>query len=84
MTSLIICFVIGPALIRWLRRKQGEGQPIRSDGPESHFAKKGTPTMGGLMMLISVIISTLLWMDLTNGYTWEYDGEFVALILRQP
>ncbi|MGB4100502.1 MAG: phospho-N-acetylmuramoyl-pentapeptide-transferase [Alphaproteobacteria bacterium] len=70
MTSLIICFVIGPALIRWLRRKQGEGQPIRDDGPETHFAKKGTPTMGGLMMLISVIISTLLWMDLTNGYTW--------------
>ena len=70
MTSLIICFVIGPALIRWLRRKQGEGQPIRSDGPETHFAKKGTPTMGGLMMLIAVVISTLLWMDLTNGYTW--------------
>lgn len=70
MTSLIICFVIGPPLIRWLRRKQGEGQPIRSDGPETHFAKKGTPTMGGLMMLISVIVSTLLWMDLTNGYTW--------------
>lgn len=70
MTALIICFVIGPRLIRWLRRKQGEGQPIRSDGPESHFSKKGTPTMGGLMILVAVIISTLLWMDLTNGYTW--------------
>jgi len=70
MTALIICFVIGPRLIRWLRSQQGEGQPIRSDGPETHFKKKGTPTMGGLMMLISVIISTLLWMDLSNGYTW--------------
>lgn len=70
MTSLIICFIIGPRLIRWLRRKQGEGQPIRDDGPETHLLKKGTPTMGGLMMLIAVIISTVLWMDLTNGYTW--------------
>jgi phospho-N-acetylmuramoyl-pentapeptide-transferase len=70
MTSLTLCFVIGPPLIRWLRAKQGEGQPIRSDGPETHFKKRGTPTMGGLMMLVSVIISTLLWMDLSNGYTW--------------
>ncbi len=70
MTALIICFVIGPRLIRWLRAKQGEGQPIRDDGPETHLKKKGTPTMGGLMMLIAVIVSTLLWMDLSNGYTW--------------
>lgn len=70
MTALIICFVIGPRLIRWLRAQQGEGQPIRTDGPETHLKKKGTPTMGGLMMLIAVIISTLLWMDLSNGYTW--------------
>ena len=69
-TALIICFVFGPAIIRWLKKKQGEGQPIRSDGPETHLKKKGTPTMGGLMILIAVITSTLLWADLTNIYTW--------------
>ncbi len=69
-TSLVICFVFGPAIIRWLKAKQGEGQPIRHDGPESHLKKKGTPTMGGLMVLVSVIASTLLWMDLSNLYTW--------------
>ncbi|MEI6557260.1 MAG: phospho-N-acetylmuramoyl-pentapeptide-transferase [Rhodospirillaceae bacterium] len=70
LTALIISFVIGPALIRWLKRKQGEGQPIRADGPETHLKKKGTPTMGGLMILIAVIVSTLLWVDLSNAYTW--------------
>lgn len=70
-TSLIICFLIGPAIIRKLRAKQAEGQPIRLDGPESHLlTKKGTPTMGGVMILISVLISTLLWADLTNPYIW--------------
>ncbi len=69
-TSLMICFVFGPAIIRWLKSKQGEGQPIRSDGPETHLKKKGTPTMGGLMILVSVIASTLLWADLSNIYTW--------------
>ena len=70
MTSLIICFFIGPKIIRWLKARQGEGQPIREDGPEGHFVKKGTPTMGGLMILISMIISTLLWADLSNQYVW--------------
>lgn len=70
LTALVICFVFGPRLIRWLRAKQGEGQPIREDGPETHLKKKGTPTMGGLMILVSVILSTLFWMDLTNIYTW--------------
>lgn len=70
LTSLLICFLFGPPLIRWLRAKQGEGQPIREDGPETHFKKRGTPTMGGLMILVSVITSTLLWMDLSNKYTW--------------
>jgi phospho-N-acetylmuramoyl-pentapeptide-transferase len=70
MTALIISFVIGPRVIRWLKSKQGEGQPIRTDGPETHLKKKGTPTMGGLMIMIAVIISTLLWVDLTNTYTW--------------
>lgn len=69
-TSLLICFIFGPRIICWLRKKQGEGQPIRSDGPESHLKKKGTPTMGGLMILIAVISSTLLWADLSNVYTW--------------
>ncbi len=66
VTSLVICFLIAPQMIRWLKAKQKEGQPIREDGPESHFKKIGTPTMGGLMILISVSISTLLWSDLTN------------------
>lgn len=70
MTAMLIGFVIGPGFIRWLKRKQGSGQPIRSDGPETHFAKAGTPTMGGLMILISAGISTLLWADLTNMYIW--------------
>lgn len=70
MTALIISFVIGPALIAWLRSKQGEGQPIRAEGPETHFKKKGTPTMGGLMILIAATVSTLLWGDLTNIFIW--------------
>ncbi len=71
MTSLLIGFIIGPPIIKWLKSKQGEGQPIREDGPESHLlTKRGTPTMGGVMILISVIISTLLWADLNNGYVW--------------
>jgi len=71
MTALIISFIIGPRLIRWLKSKQQGGQPIRDDGPESHLlTKKGTPTMGGLMMLFAVSVSTLLWADLRNHYVW--------------
>lgn len=71
LTSLIICFLIGPRLIRWLKTKQHGGQPIRDDGPETHLiTKKGTPTMGGLMMLFSVTISTVLWADIANQYVW--------------
>lgn len=70
MTALVISFVIGPRVIAWLKSKQGEGQPIRTDGPETHLKKKGTPTMGGVMILIAVIVSTLLWVDLTSTYTW--------------
>lgn len=70
LTSLIISFMIGPRLIVWLKQKQGAGQPIRSDGPESHFKKKGTPTMGGLMILVATFVSTVLWVDLLNAYTW--------------
>jgi phospho-N-acetylmuramoyl-pentapeptide-transferase len=69
-TALLIGLLLGPMFIRWLRAKQGKGQPIRADGPQSHLAKRGTPTMGGLLILISVAISVLLWMDLTNVYVW--------------
>ncbi|HZH28115.1 MAG TPA: phospho-N-acetylmuramoyl-pentapeptide-transferase [Azospirillaceae bacterium] len=70
MTALFIGLYLGPRLIAWLKSKQGEGQPIRTDGPETHQKKKGTPTMGGLLILISVVLSTLLWVDLGNGYIW--------------
>ena len=69
-TALLIGLVIGPWFIRWLRVRQGKGQPIRADGPQTHLAKRGTPTMGGLLILVSVTISVLLWMDLTNPYVW--------------
>lgn len=71
MTALFVSFVFGPAFIGWLKSKQAEGQPIRDDGPESHLlTKKGTPTMGGFLILISVALSTLLWADLTNELVW--------------
>ncbi len=71
MTALLIAFVIGPSMIAWLRVKQGKGQPIRSDGPQRHIVEKqGTPTMGGLMILVSSVIATLLWADLTDAYVW--------------
>ena len=70
MTALIIGLVIGPRFIDMLRVRQGKGQPIREDGPQSHLAKRGTPTMGGLMILISLTTSVLIWMDLTNPFIW--------------
>ncbi len=70
MTALLISFLLGPTLIRWLRHQQPEGQPIRDDGP-AHFSKRGTPTMGGLLILISLVTSTLLWADLGNGFVWS-------------
>jgi len=71
VTALIVSFVLGPRIIAWLKRKQREGQPIRSDGPESHLiTKKGTPTMGGVLILLAVTLSTLLWADLRNGFVW--------------
>jgi phospho-N-acetylmuramoyl-pentapeptide-transferase len=71
LTALVVSFLLGPMVIRWLRSVQGQGQPIRIDGPERHLIeKKGTPTMGGLLILFAVIISTLLWVDLRNGYVW--------------
>src|SRR5256885_12506732 len=69
-TASLMGLLLGPKFIKWLRAKQGKGQPIRTDGPQSHLAKRGTPTMGGLLILTSVAISVLLWMDLRNQYVW--------------
>ena len=70
MTALVIGLIIGPRFINMLRVRQGKGQPIREDGPQSHLAKRGTPTMGGLMILTALMVSMLLWMDLTNPFVW--------------
>jgi len=71
ITALVVSFVIGPPLIRMLRKRQAEGQPIRDDGPEGHLlTKRGTPTMGGFLILSALIVSTLLWADLSNGFIW--------------
>jgi len=70
LTALLIGLVIGPRFINMLRVRQGKGQPIREDGPQSHLAKRGTPTMGGLMIVISLTLSLLLWMDLSSKYVW--------------
>ena len=69
-TALLIGLIIGPRFIGWLRVRQGKGQPIRADGPQTHLAKRGTPTMGGLMILTSLIVSMLLWMDLRSPFVW--------------
>ncbi|MEM8856263.1 MAG: phospho-N-acetylmuramoyl-pentapeptide-transferase, partial [Pseudomonadota bacterium] len=71
MTALLVTFIFGPRIIRSLRVRQGKGQPIREDGPASHLlTKRGTPTMGGLMILSGLLVGTLLWADLTNPYVW--------------
>lgn len=70
VTALLFVFLFGPAIIRSLRVRQGKGQPIREDGPKSHLAKQGTPTMGGLMILTGLIVATLLWGNLSNAYLW--------------
>jgi phospho-N-acetylmuramoyl-pentapeptide-transferase len=69
ITALVICFVIGPALIRKLTQYK-VGQVVRTDGPQTHLTKAGTPTMGGALILIAVLVSTLLWADLRNRYVW--------------
>ena len=70
LTALFIGLLIGPRFINMLRVRQGKGQPIRDDGPQSHLSKRGTPTMGGLMILTSITVSMLLWMDFSNRYLW--------------
>ncbi|MDD5033853.1 MAG: phospho-N-acetylmuramoyl-pentapeptide-transferase [Methylococcaceae bacterium] len=69
LTSLVISLIVGPLMIRRLSRYK-VGQSIRQDGPQSHFSKAGTPTMGGALILVSIAISTLLWGDLSNRYVW--------------
>lgn len=70
ITALLFVFMFGPAIIDTLRMRQGKGQPIRDDGPKSHLLKKGTPTMGGLMILLGLVVATLLWGNLRNVYVW--------------
>ena len=71
ITSLFFAFIVNGALIRWLKLKQGKGQPIRADGPQRHIVEKqGTPTMGGLLILLPWVVSTVLWANLSNEYVW--------------
>src|SRR5215813_7885556 len=75
VTALIFVFWMGPTIINLLRIKQGKGQPIRADGPASHLlTKKGTPTMGGLMILSGLLVAILLWANLANPYVWVVLG----------
>jgi phospho-N-acetylmuramoyl-pentapeptide-transferase len=79
VTALLISFICGPSIIAWLRSKQGDGQPIREDGPQSHVVrKKGTPTMGGFLILLALTVSTLLWADLADAYVWVALGVTVG------
>lgn len=70
LTSGLIVFLFGPSIIASLKVRQGKGQPIRADGPQTHFKKAGTPTMGGLMILSGTVVSALLWCNLANVYFW--------------
>jgi phospho-N-acetylmuramoyl-pentapeptide-transferase len=70
ITALILSFLLGPAVIAWLRSTQNGASNIREDVPEGHLAKSGTPTMGGFLILIAIVISTVLWADMGNGYVW--------------
>src|SRR5258705_12184636 len=69
MTALFISFIVGPKMIAWLTRMK-IGQSVRDDGPQTHLAKAGTPTMGGALILVSIAITTLLWGDLDNRFVW--------------
>ena len=79
LTALAIALFLGPRVIAWLKSKQGAGQPIREDGPESHLVtKKGTPTMGGVLILIAAVGATILWVDPSNGFVWACLGVMVG------
>src|SRR5512135_3074884 len=69
MTALVISFVIGPRMIAWLTRMK-IGQSVRDDGPQTHLTKAGTPTMGGALIFVSIVVTTLLWGDLDNRFIW--------------
>lgn len=69
LTALLVSLILGPMVIRWLSKMQ-LGQMVRDDGPQSHLTKAGTPTMGGVLILVSIVISSLLWGDLSNSYLW--------------
>ena len=95
LTALILCFVIGPKMIRRLKIKQAV-QPIREDGPVTHLPKAGTPTMGGVLILTAIVVSTLLWSDLENPFVWivlfvtiafgliGYVDDYRKLIMQNP
>src|SRR5712691_11237222 len=71
ITALVFVFMFGPWIIDHLRLRQGKGQPIRADGPQSHIiSKAGTPTMGGLMILFGIVVATVLWANPRNPYVW--------------
>ncbi len=78
VTAFILSLMLAPMVIRWLKAKQGSGQPIRDDGPQTHLKKQGTPTMGGLMIIFSVTLSTLLWVDVSNPYMWTVLSVFLG------
>ncbi len=69
MTALFISFIVGPRMIAWLTRMK-IGQAVRDDGPQTHLVKAGTPTMGGALILVSIVVTTLLWSDLDNRFVW--------------
>jgi phospho-N-acetylmuramoyl-pentapeptide-transferase len=81
LTALVFGFVFGKPLINILRRKQGKGQPIRSDGPESHFAKAGTPTMGGILIIAALSTATILWARWDNPFVWMVLGVTLSFAL---
>ncbi len=70
ITALILSFLLGPMVIQWLRNTQNGASNIREDVPEGHLAKAGTPTMGGFLILLAIVLSTILWADISNGYVW--------------
>jgi len=78
VTSAMIVFLFGPSIIALIKLRQGKGQPIRADGPQTHFKKAGTPTMGGLMILVGTLVSALLWGNFANSYFWLVLGVMMA------
>ena len=79
ITALVLSFLFGPVLIEILKSRQKGGQPIRADGPETHLlTKQGTPTMGGVLILLALTLATVLWADLGNGFVWAALGVTLA------